>query len=293
MKGEVAIICSTADPASLNIFQRLLELASWDDHEGYRSSGHRRLIIHDERQIALRGLDGRLEEMGLHPSMVVFASRHQSEKGVPWLGGHFTGEIRGGQDSPRQLSTASPFGLRSFLHNIVRLAPEGFRISAEATHHGPTDMTAPSFFAEIGSSQSQWTDPLAGRAVARAILELGVKGELETQDELKMQDELEAQEMPVFLGFGGGHYVQRQTSLLFEAGIAFGHLFSSYQIGSLDRGIIEEARDKSSAGYAYLDRKSMKSEEKKKVSEILEELDIPILRSKEIRARFPIVKDNR
>lgn len=292
MKGEVAIICSTADPASLNIFQRLLELASWDEHEGYRSFGYRRLVIHDERQIALRGLDGRLKEMGLHPGMVVFASRHQSEKGVPWLGGHFTGEIRGGQDSPRQLSAASPFGLRSFLHNIARLAPEGFRISAEATHHGPTDMTAPSFFAEIGSSQSQWTDPQAGRAVARAILELGGQDRLETQGELAMQDELNAQEMPVFLGFGGGHYVQRQTSLIFEADVAFGHLFSSYQMGSLDRGIVEEAREKSSADYAYLDRKSMKSEERKKVSEILEELGISILRNKEIRARFPVVKDD-
>jgi D-aminoacyl-tRNA deacylase len=153
-------------------------------------------------------------------------------------------------------------------------------------------MITPSFFAEIGSSQSQWTDPQAGRAVARAILGLGVQGELKTQDELKMQDELEAKEMPVFLGFGGGHYVQRQTSLIFEANVAFGHLFSSYQIGSLDREIVEEAREKSSAVYAYLDRKSMKSEEKKKVNEILEELDISILRSKEIRARFPVVKED-
>jgi D-aminoacyl-tRNA deacylase len=273
MKGEVAIICSTADPASLNIFQRLSELTAWEDHGGYRSSGHRRLIVHDERQISLHGLDARLESMGLHPEMVVFACRHQSEKGLPWMGGHFTGEVKEGQDSPRELSAAAPFGLRCFLHNISNLAPKGFSISAEATHHGPTDMSTPSFFAEIGSSQSQWTDPSAGVAVARAILAI----------------EADARELPVFLGFGGGHYVQRQTSLMFEADVAFGHLFSSYQIGSLDREIVEEARLKSGAAYAFIDRKSLKSEEKKKVGAILEDLGVPLLRSKEIRARFPIV----
>jgi D-aminoacyl-tRNA deacylase len=270
MKGEVAIICSTADPASLNIFQRLLELTSWEEQGEYKSSGNKRLIIHDERQTALFGLDARLEAIGLHPEMAVFACRHQSEKGLPWMGGHFTGEIGGGV---RELSAAAPFGLKSFLINIANLAPEGFRISAEATHHGPTDMSMPSFFAEIGSVQSQWIDPTAGEAVARAILSL------------------EPRELPVFLGFGGGHYVQRQTSLMFEADVAFGHLFSSYQIDSLDRDIVEEARKKSGASHAYIDRKSLRSEEKKKVGAILEDLGIPVMRSKDIRASFPIITD--
>lgn len=282
MNGEVAIVCSTADPASLNILHRLLELTAWEDHGEYRSSEHRRLVVHSERQIFLRGMDARLETVGLNPEMIVFACRHQSEKGLPWMGGHFTGEVKSSQDGPRELSAAAPFGLRSFLHNISKLAPEGFRISAEATHHGPTDMSTPSFFAEIGSSQSQWTDARAGDAVARAILalEAGAK-----------DGKMEPSMPPVFLGFGGGHYVQRQTSLMFEADVAFGHLFSSYQIGSLDREIVEEARLKSAAGYAYIDRKSMRSEEKKKVGAIIEELGLPIMRSKEIRARFPIGKD--
>jgi D-aminoacyl-tRNA deacylase len=286
MKGEVAIVCSTADPASLNTLHRLLELTAWEDRGDYRSCGHRRLVVHDERQIALHGLDARLESMGLHPEMVVFPCRHQSEKGVPWMGGHFTGEVNGIQEggSPRGLSAAAPFGLRSFLHNISRLAPEGFRISAEATHHGPTDMSTPSFFAEIGSSQSQWTDPSAGEVVAKAILDLDAGAQDTSMKHVPSVP-------PVFLGFGGGHYVQRQTSLMFEANVAFGHLFSSYQIGHLDRDIVEEARLKSGAGYAYIDRKSLRSEEKKKVGAIIGELGLPIMRSKEIRAKFPIVAD--
>lgn len=269
MNDEVAIICSTADLASLNILQHLRKLASWERHEGYESSGPFRLIVHSEKQITLYGLDARLIGLGLHPKMVVFASRHKSESGKPWLGGHFTGEKR---DDKLELSAAAPSGLRSFLHNLAGDAPTGFEISAEATHHGPTDMITPSFFAEIGSSEGQWLDPQAGRAVAKAILRV------------------ESCDLPIFLGFGGGHYVPRQTSLMFEASISFGHLFSSYQLGNLDKDAVADAKRKSGAEFAYVDRKSMRSGERHWISGMLESIGVPILRSKEIRTKFPAAK---
>jgi D-aminoacyl-tRNA deacylase len=170
-----------------------------------------------------------------------------------------------------QLSAAAPAGLRSFLHNIAALAPAGgYIVSAEATHHGPVDMKTPCFFAEIGSTREQWTDRRTGEAVARAIMALQLKT------------------LPIFLGFGGGHYVQRQTELIFGSAIAFGHLFSTYQVGGLNRDIIDDARRKSNAAYAYLDRKSLRSMDRKRIEGILEELDLPMLRSREIRAQFPV-----
>ena len=269
MSCEVAIVCSTTDPASLNIASCLLDLAVWEDQGGYRSSGHNRLVIHDQRQTALHGLEERLDELGLKPGLVVFACRHIAKAEIPWLGGHYVGELSPDDGSERRLSAASPSGLRSFLRNVVEQAPEGFRVSAEATHHGPTDMTTPCFFAEIGSSEKQWSNPLVGESVARSILGL------------------EARELPVFLGIGGGHYVPRQTSLMLESKVAFGHMFSSYQVEFLDRNILEEAREKSGASYAYLDRKSLRRENRDRISKILEEMDLPVLRSKEIRSRFP------
>lgn len=273
MSCEVAIVCSTADPASLNIANRLLDLTVWEDHGGYRSSGHNRLIIHDQQQTALFGLDERLDAMGLKPGLVVFACRHVARAEIPWLGGHYPGEISSEDGCKRRLSAASPSGLRSFLCNLGKEAPEGFRISAEATHHGPTDMTIPCFFAEIGSSEKQWSDPLAGESVARSILGL------------------EVSELPVFLGIGGGHYVPRETSLMLEAEMAFGHMFSSYQVGSLDRDILEEAREKSGASYAYLDRKSLARVNRDRIMKVLEGMGLPVLRSKEIRARFADTKE--
>jgi D-aminoacyl-tRNA deacylase len=268
MKDEVAVVCSTSDPASMNIASQLLELARWEDHGGYRSSGNNRLIIHDEEQISLLGFEDRLADLGICPKLVVFACRHKAKEEVPWLGGHFTGKIDAEDGGERRLSAASPTGLRSFLQNISRQAPKGFQISAEATHHGPTDMKTPCFFAEIGSSERQWQDPQAGEVVARSILSL------------------ELRDIPIFLGFGGGHYVPRQSSLMLESEVAFGHMFSSYQAKALDSDILEEAREKSGASYAYLDKKSLRSENKHRISLMLEEIGLPQMRGKEIRARF-------
>jgi len=266
MRDEVAIVCSRSDPASLNITEQLMRLESWEDHSGYSSSGPFRLVVHSERQTAMKGLDSTLVHLGLRPQMVVFPCRHESKERLPWFGGHFTGKLEDGQ---RELSTAAPLGLRSFLWNIKKMAPAGYKVSAEATHHGPTDMKTPSFFAEIGSSEHQWSDPEAGEVVARSILGLDLV------------------ELPVFLGFGGGHYVQRQTELIYQAEISFGHLFSSYQVGSLNAELVDEARRKSGAEYAYVDLKSLRSEEKKRLQAILEELGMPSMKGKEIRARFP------
>lgn len=275
MPGEVAIVCSRADPASLNIFERLLELESWQEEDDYWCKDAFRLLVHDERQSALTGLDTRLADLSLNPEMVIFPCRHEARAALPWFGGHFTGilqdELQGGQAQGKsQLSAAAPAGLRSFLHNIAALSLPGYIVSAEATHHGPVDMKTPCFFAEIGSTREQWTDRRAGEAVARAIMALQLKT------------------LPIFLGFGGGHYVQRQTELIFGSAICFGHLFSTYQIGGLNRDVVDDARCKSNAAYAYLDRKSLRSMDRKRIEGILEELDLPMLRSREIRAKFPI-----
>lgn len=269
MRDEILIVCSKEDPASMNIAGQLAGLGAWEDHDGYLSLDKFRLIIHTESQIALRNFDSLIEDLGLGPKLVVFASRHKAKEEIPWLGGHFTGSIEEDEAGNRRLSAASPWGLRSFIHNITREAPEGFRTSAEATHHGPIDMTTPSFFAEIGSSDRQWSDPVAGRAVASSILGL------------------EAGDYPVFLGVGGGHYVPRQTSLMLETEIAFGHLFSSYQAENLDMEMLREAIIRSGACYAYLDRKSLGKESRNRISRMLEEIGVPTMRGRDISLRFP------
>ncbi len=271
MTGPVVVVSTVVDPASANIAEKLLESIPWDEQDGYLSSGSYRLIILEEEMIYLRDLDHRLKDLGLNPDLVVFASRHQSKDKAPRLCGHFTGNSRealmGGNS--HELAVAAPGALKSFLSNLAREAPGDFLISAEATHHGPTDMRTPSFFAEIGSTEREWSDPAAGMAVARSILNM------------------EPHLGPVFLGFGGGHYVRRQSRMIMETGIAFGHLFSNYQVDDLDLKLVEEAQLKSGASYAYLDRKSLRSKAKRNLSDILDRLGLETMNERDIGGRFP------
>ncbi|KQC15374.1 MAG: hypothetical protein APR56_01450, partial [Methanosaeta sp. SDB] len=234
--------------------------------------GNYRLVILNEKLITLWGTEERLKGMGLSPELIVFASRHQAKDGTPRLCGHFSGNsgeaVMGGRS--RELAVAAPGPLKSFIWNLASDPLEGFEITAEATHHGPTDLSTPSFFAEIGSTETEWANPDAGNAVARSILGL---------EELLV---------PTFLGFGGGHYVTRQNRLLIETKIAFGHIFSNYQAEDLDFEMVEEAKRKSGAEGAYLDRKSLRSAEKRKISEALDEIGVVMMNERDIRERYPL-----
>jgi D-aminoacyl-tRNA deacylase len=273
MTGEIAVVATRTDPASINIAERLMELVSWVDEGGpYHRFRNYRLVVLNEKLITLRGIEERLKRMGLSPDLIIFASRHQAKDGTPRLCGHFSGNseeaVMGG--TSRELAVAAPGALKSFISKLARGPPEGFEVTVEATHHGPTDLTVPSFFAEIGSCETEWSNPDVGKAMARSILDI------------------EDLNPPAFLGFGGGHYVKRQNRLLIDTKISFGHLFSNYQAIDLDFEMIEQAAQKSGAVGAYLDRKSLRSAEKRKISEALDEIGIEMMNEREIREQYPL-----
>lgn len=273
MNGQIVVVVTKTDPASFNIAQNLLELSKWKDDGDYFSKGDHRLIIFHENLLYLQNLDELLAGLGLRPDVVIFASRHQSKDEKPRLCCHFTGNVgsatMGGNS--RQLATAAPSYLKSFLSNLMKSGPQNFDICAEATHHGPTDLKTPSFFAEIGSTEKEWTNSQAGAAVANSIMSL------------------ERSQLPIFLGFGGGHYMQRQNQLLKACGIAFGHLFPNYQINELDQEMMKQACSKSGASYAYLDKNSLRSASKKKITPILNDLGLEIVKKNDIKKNFPFL----
>lgn len=143
-----------------------------------------------------------------------------------------------------------------------------YDVTLEVTHHGPTELSVPSLYAEIGSTEAQWIDPDAGEIVAKAILAVSLE------------------KVPVALGFGGGHYAIRQTGLLLETEISFGHNFPKYQLEFVDEALIKQAVEKSKADFAYFDRKSMRSKEKNQISKTLEKLGLKVLKESEIRENY-------
>lgn len=281
---KITIICSAPDLASQNIKNHLLNLKDWNTlrlPEGTGFSAAResadkkfRLVEIEEMHIFQDELDRKLEAAGVPTSLIIFASKHRSKEEINSLTVHCTGnpseEARLG-GKPRSLAVSSPAAMKSILMEMKRLAQEKglkYDVTLEVTHHGPTELSVPSLYAEIGSTETQWKDPAAGEVVAKAILAVSTE------------------KVPSGLGFGGGHYAMRQTGLLFETGISFGHNFPKYQLEFVDEALISQAIEKSNADFAYFDRKSMKSEDRNRISEILEKLEIKILKESEIKEKY-------
>lgn len=281
---KITIICSTPDLASQNIKTHLLSLLEWNllelpENSGFseaRESRDRkfRLIDIEEMHVFQDGIDRKLETAGLPASLIIFASKHRSKKEISSLTVHCTGnpsdEAKIG-GCPKSLAVSSPAAMKSILMEMKRLVEQKdlkYDVTLEVTHHGPTELLVPSLYAEIGSTEVQWKDPEAGEVAAKAILAVSLE------------------KVPVAIGFGGGHYAMRQTGLLFETKISFGHNFPKYKLEFLDEALIRQAIEKSKADFAYFDRKSMKSAERKKISEILEKLELRILKESEIREKY-------
>lgn len=272
------ILCSLADTASRNIKEKLLLLQEWKTVENLPGSWEglsciletdsHRIIEIVKHHIYQDRIDEKMRQHGFDTDLIIVASKHKSSDGRAVLTAHFTGNVKsadfGGR--PFELSVPAPFVISSILRNMQRLA-EGtnFEINMESTHHGPTDMRTPMVYAEIGSGEEQWAAPVAGEIVARAILEA------------------RPEKKPVAIGFGGGHYASRQTKLLLEEDITFGHNFPDHQLSDIDTDLIQQAFNKSRADFVYLDRRSMPSRERDRIQNIIRELGYIILREGDIK----------
>jgi D-aminoacyl-tRNA deacylase len=154
--------------------------------------------------------------------------------------------------------------MQATLRSLARTCPEGYRVSYEVTHHGPTDILLPSFFAEIGSTEKEWTDPAAGLAVAQAILTAV------PQDPVPL------------VGFGGTHYAARETEIALSSRGAFGHIAHTREVATLDEATIRAMMAKSGAVAAYIDRKALNREDLNRISGMLAATSIPRLSESEI-----------
>jgi len=244
----IGIVVSRADEASTHIGEFLYELADWEVTEDRTvDPGAGGGTVRHTNRFELRTFDG------LHIDLVgaadpfsnldglVFASRHSGETG-PLLTAHFTGNP-GAADfggEPGQLARSWPAGLARILSNLRGTAPDGYEVGIECTHHGPTDLEVPSMFVEVGSSETQWRDPEAAEAVARAILSLDAQEPVDR----------------TIVGFGGGHYAPRFERISRETDWAVGHILADWGLDAIagDRQpVLEQAFDRSGATRAVID----------------------------------------
>jgi D-aminoacyl-tRNA deacylase len=251
----LGILISREDSASVHIGEQLRAIADWERREDDAlPDGEGGGTVYERPGVQLRAFD----DLHLHlerpaeafddPDLLAVASKHSGETG-PLLTTHHTGNFgpadHGGDDNA--VSAACPNAHAHALDSLAEHAPEGYEVGMECTHHGPTDVGAPSLFVEVGSAEPEWQDPDAARAVARAILDLrGVAPHRAPED----GDDWTRRQL---VGLGGGHYAPRFERVIEETDWAIGHIAADWGLdamGDLDgpasqrvlRAAIEESR---------------------------------------------------
>src|SRR5512133_2336926 len=213
---KIAFVSSLQDKAGQNIRHHLVQLLDAGGPEWPQGRSYEFIEV-DGRLIHAEGIDKKTDA-----DLVIFISRHSSVNPVPVLTVHITGNYREAElgGTARTLAPAAPAMMQATLRALARHCPEGYRVSYEVTHHGPTCLSHPSFFVEIGSTEKEWTDPVAGRAVAESVLSAA------------------PQEPVPLIGFGGTHYAARETEIALTSRGAFGHIAHTREIATIDEEMV-------------------------------------------------------
>lgn len=161
------------------------------------------------------------------PQAYVFLSTHRAESGIPSLTVHTTGnftdkEVLGAR--PREVGAIDPDLQKNYLIalNERRSRLEGYQITIEATHHGPTSLRRPVLFVELGSTERQWGDEHAAEVIADALMSSLASG--------KKWDK-------VALAFGGTHYPQKFNQFLLEGDSALSAVVAKHYLEWIDEAM--------------------------------------------------------
>jgi len=246
------LLCSASDVASVNIRDALLELGGWKaegTHEGQPCyvRGADLLATIQEVHLFADNVDAQVSKScGVEIDSVIFLSRHKAASGIPTLTVHPIGNFSkadfGGR--PATLVKSMPDMMTSALRDLMKNAAGlGFQISFEVTHHGPY-LEAPAMFIEIGSSEGNWGNKEAAKAIA---------------DTLLSPKPIIA---PKAIGIGGGHYAPRFSEVVSTKRISFGHMITNHFADHADDDMLlsalRMALEKSDgAELVYVHKKSM------------------------------------
>jgi len=264
----VLIVASKNDPAASNVARELVRAKNFrkfsEGSELFRS-GDVYLKYIESDSIYTDRLD-----IDLKPNAVIFASRHRSESGEPALTVHWTGNSTSRADfggKPKSLSFADPPRLRAALLALDREREErklNYAVTLEATHHGPSELGVPTLFVEVGSTQREWDDAQAAGVAAEAIWRAAT----------------EPVQGKVAVGFGGGHYCNKQCVCLRKDGYAFGHILSKYFFDEFDPAVVRMAFERTlqKPRIAVVDWKGIRGPQRAKLLETLNEMNAEIVR---------------
>jgi len=268
MKG--AVLYSTSNAASMNIMRHLQSDWNWkkgdgdsysfspcskpDCCSGVKAYGCGKEIIAIEPS-----------DSGIEADYYFYASTHKSGMGKPALTAHIPGNWAknemGGEE--RTLNMAHACKLKQILQ-LLDAANKAhglnWPVNMEVDHHGPTPQHGKHalIFVEIGSKEEDWENELAGKVVAEAMMKALFRP---------------SPVVPVYLGFGGGHYSPKFTPLMISGDEAVSHVLPKYQAENFSAEMLKEAISKTHEKVegALVDWKGLPGEHRERIVTIIEE----------------------
>lgn len=265
---EILFIYSSLDPAGTLLAKNIREYYKMEKiSDSLYNYGDKYML---KVNLDITNTDNIENSISFKPKIIIFLSRHTSLAKRKTLSVHVSGNPGSSAEyggKPRSLAPSHPLLMKSLLIKIRELADRykahEYSVTMEVTHHGPTEIKTPSLFIEVGSTIEEWKDPKAIKILYEALIS--------------------AIDTPISgipcIGFGGPHYAPIFTKYMIESEYAIGHIFSKYILNEIDRKIVREAMLKSlNAKKALLDWKGMKGDERRRIKDILEEIDIEIVK---------------
>ncbi len=274
------VIMSKADVAGMNIRDHLLSMLDFEKRRFDDITIHYGEKFHlaeiKERLIYADHVDLRLKKYAEF-DRIIFASRHSSKDARKIFSVHVSGNIGTADYGGKVYSLAKPdpFTMKNYVLTLkekLHRKPE-FQFTMEVTHHGPSEISIPSAFYEIGSTEEEWKDEEAAEIVAESIIE---------------SIESDRWDWDVAVGVGGTHYAPRQTEIILSTTFTFAHNFAKYTFDYLSEDFICEALDISGTNTIIIDEKSTTSKVKSMLNRISENRGTKILKSKEVKRKYPL-----
>ncbi|MHA1212280.1 MAG: D-aminoacyl-tRNA deacylase [Candidatus Heimdallarchaeota archaeon] len=214
----------------------------------------------------------------LGADLLVFGSRHKSEANKPSLLTHITGNL--GQDNthggnPCELAYGSSRAIRKSYLGLLQqkesLGLPDFDVTVEATHHGPTSLTTPLIYVEVGSTEVEYHNEHALLAVANTIMSIC----LNDQEE----------KIHPSICFGGGHYTTRFNELMELTPVAISHILPKYHKNNLTVEIVEQMIDKTieKVKWAIIDRSSLNADLIQIIKDGCSTRDVEVVKARDIK----------
>ncbi len=271
MVEKIGIVTSRQDTAGRGIREFLKEKRDFStkfgDFEGSEVLESQKypsfLLIETEKSL----LDAEHLGSSFNVDLWIFGSRHKSESGTKTLTAHAPGNWKEAKygGNPEEMAFCDPMAIKNALLGLKYANLEGYDVSLEVTHHGPTSLKKPVLFVEIGSDDAAWKDPLAIEAVGNAILATFKPD----------------RPFRCGVGFGGGHYAPGFTELVIKTDCAIGHITPKYR--EFNEKTVKESINKTiGAKFVVVDWKGLTKEKREVVFMVGTDLGIPVLRLREL-----------